>query len=128
MPSKGKYELTNPAKKKSVKVELEIADTEFSRMRGLMFRDSIVPILFIFGFEGIFSIHSYFVKGKFDAIYLGKGGRVTEIFRRIPPNTALVRPQKSSSMLLELPMRMTDELCIEKGDVLRWKRVDGGKR
>jgi uncharacterized membrane protein (UPF0127 family) len=126
MPSKGKYELTNPAKKKSVMVELEVADTEFSRMRGLMFRDSIVPILFIFGFDGTFSIHSYFVKGEFDAVYLERDGRVTEIIRRIPPNTALVRPKKISSMLLELPVKTTDALCIEEGDVLRWKRLGGG--
>ena len=123
MPSKGNYELSNPAREKSVKAELEIADTEFSRMRGLMFRDEIVPILFVFGFEGIFSIHSYFVKGEFDAVYLAADGRVTEVFRRVPPNTALVRPKKSSSMLLELPVKMTDALCIEEGDVLRWKRV-----
>ena len=64
--------------------------------------------------------------GEFDAVYLGKGGRVTEIIRRIPPNTALVRPQKSASMLLELPVKMTGELCIEEGDVLRWKLLGDG--
>jgi uncharacterized membrane protein (UPF0127 family) len=90
-----------------------------------MFRDEIVPILFVFGFEGIFSIHSYFVKEEFDAVYLAPDGHVNEIFRRIPPNTALVRPKKNSAMLLELPMKMTDSLCIEEGDVLRWKRMGG---
>jgi uncharacterized membrane protein (UPF0127 family) len=123
LPSKGRYELSNPARKKSVKADIEVADTKFSRMRGLMFRKKIVPILFVFGFEGIFPIHSYFVNGEFDAVYLGGGGRVTEIFRKIPPNTPLVSPKKGASMLLELPIKMTDALCIEKGDVLRWKRL-----
>ena len=120
------HEIVNVEKKKSVKAGLEIADTDFSRMRGLMFRDEIVPILFVFGYNGIFSIHSYFVKKEFDAIYLSADGAVSEVFRRIPPNTALVRPKKKSSFLLELPVKMTDELCIEEGDVLRWKRLGDG--
>ena len=61
------HEIANISKKKRVTAELEIADTDFKRVRGLMFRDEIVPILFVFGFNGIFSIHSYFVKKEFDA-------------------------------------------------------------
>jgi len=117
------HEIENVAKKKSVKAEMEIADTDFARMRGLMFRDEIVPILFVFGFDGIFSIHSYFVKNEFDAVYIAGDGRVNEIYRRIPPGTALVRPKKKSSFLLELPVKMADALCIEEGDVLRWKKT-----
>jgi uncharacterized membrane protein (UPF0127 family) len=120
------HEIENVAKKKSVKAGLEIADTDFKRVRGLMFRDEIVPILFVFGFNGIFSIHSYFVKKEFDAVYLASDGTVNEVFRRIPPNTALVSPKKKSSFLLELPVKMTDALCIEEGDVLRWKRMGDG--
>lgn len=125
MPSKGRHEIANSAKKKSISAELEIADSEFSRMRGLMFRDEIVPILFVFGFDGIFPIHSYFVKGEFDAVYLSRDGRVNEIYRSIAPNTALVSPKKKSSFLLELPPGMAKLLCIEEGDVLRWKPIDG---
>ena len=122
------HEITNVTKKKRVKAGLEIADTGFKRVRGLMFRDAIVPILFVFGYKGIFSIHSYFVKKEFDAVYLSIGGTVNEIFRRIPPNTALVSPKKKSSFLLELPVEMTDALCIEEGDVLRWKRIAGKQK
>jgi len=118
------HEIINAKKKKRVKADLEIADSDFSRMRGLMFRDEIVPILFVFGYNGIFSIHSYFVKKEFDAVYLSANGAVSEVFRRIPPNTALVSPKKKSSFLLELPLKMTDKLCIEEGDVLRWKMIE----
>ena len=120
------HEIENASKKKRVKAGLEIADTAAKRMRGLMFRGEIVPILFIFGFEGMFPIHSYFVKAEFDAIYLAADGTVAEVFRRIPPNTALVSPKKKSSFLLELPVEMADALCIEEGDVLRWKRIGDG--
>ena len=95
-------------------------------MRGLMFRDEIVPILFVFGAPGIFPIHSYFVRKEFDAVYLAADGTVTEIFRKIPPNTALVKPKRISNFLLELPVEMTDMLCIEAGDVLRWKKTGDG--
>jgi uncharacterized membrane protein (UPF0127 family) len=120
------HDIANVTRKKRVKAELEIADTNLKRVRGLMFRDEIVPILFVFGYDGIFSIHSYFVKKEFDAVYLSAAGKVNEIYRRIPPNTALVSPKKKSSFLLELPVKMTDALCIEEGDVLGWKRL--GKR
>ncbi|MFA6328067.1 MAG: DUF192 domain-containing protein [Candidatus Micrarchaeia archaeon] len=119
------HEISNETRKKRVKAGLEIAGTNFARMRGLMFRDEIVPILFVFGYEGIFPIHSYFVKKEFDAVYLASGGSVNEIYRRIRPNTALVTPKKDSAFLLELPVKMTDRLCIEEGDVLKWKRVGG---
>ena len=120
------HTITNVKKKKSIDADLETADTDFARMRGLMFRNEIVPILFVFGYDGIFSIHSYFVKKEFDAVYLSADGAVNEIYRRVPPNTALVRPKKKSSFLLELPVKMTDALCIEEGDVLRWKRLGEG--
>ncbi len=126
MPNRGTYEISNATKKKSILAELEIADTDFSRMRGLMFREKIVPMLFIFGFEGLFPIHSYFVKAEFDAVYLAADGKVAEIFRRIPPNTAQVSPKKKSSFLLELPVKTTEALCIEEGDVLRWKKPEKG--
>jgi len=120
------HEIENASKKKRVKAALEMADTEIRRVRGLMFRDEIVPMLFIFGFNGIFPIHSYFVKKEFDAVYLSADGAVTELFRRIAPNTALVSPKKKSSFLLELPVKMTDALCIGEGDVLRWKKIGDG--
>ncbi len=120
---KPNYLVANASKGKSMEIPLEIADTEFSRMRGLMFREKVVPILFVFGFEGKFPIHSHFVAAEFDAVYLSSGGIVTEVFRKIPPNTTLVSPKKDSSHLLELPVEITDRLQIKAGDRLEWKRI-----
>jgi len=117
------YSLSNISKKKSEKISLEIADNEFSRMRGLMFRGKIIPILFIFGYEGKFPIHSHFVKSEFDAIYVSQGGTVVEVFRRIPPEQDRISPQKDSSFLLELPPELTDRLKIEVGDKVEWKKL-----
>jgi len=125
MPSIGRYEIANAARKKRVSAELEIADTDFSRMRGLMFRDRIIPILFTFGGPGLFPIHSHFVKYEFDAVYLSPEGRVVEVFRKVPPNTNLVSPTKVAGYLLELPVDVFDELKIGEGDSLAWKELKG---
>ena len=115
--------LSNLSKKKSEKISLEIADNDFSRMRGLMFREKIIPILFIFGYEGKFPIHSHFVKAEFDAIYVSQDGTVVEVFRRIPPEQDRISPQKDASFLLELPPELTDRLKIGVGDKVEWKKL-----
>jgi uncharacterized membrane protein (UPF0127 family) len=117
------YELSNLTKKKSVKISLTTASNPFERMRGLMFRPKIIPMLFIFGSSGRFPIHSHFVVAEFDAIYVGNDGVVVEVFRRVPPNKDLVLPTKDASFLLELPMEITDNLRIEEGDRLEWKKI-----
>ena len=119
------YEISNVSKGKSAKEYMEIANTTLTRTRGLMFRDRIIPILFIFGNEGIYPIHSNFVKSEFDAIYLSPDGKVLEVFRKIPPNVQRVTPTKKALYLLELPVDVTDKLGISKGDALSWKRIDG---
>ena len=112
--------LSNLTKKKSISIPIEIADNSFSRMRGLMFREKTVPILFIFDSPGIFPIHSHFCPGEFDAVYVDGAGTVVEIFRRIPPGIDRITPKKSASYLLELPPEITDRLKIEEGDKLSW--------
>jgi uncharacterized membrane protein (UPF0127 family) len=117
------FELSNLSKKKSERVHMEVANTGLSHMRGLMFRGRIIPILFEFGYVGRFPIHSYFVVGEFDAIYLSKDGTVVEAYRKIPPSTALVSPQRDAAYLIELPPELTDRLKIEEGDRLEWKEI-----
>jgi uncharacterized membrane protein (UPF0127 family) len=121
---KPNYVVSNLSRKKSARLRLEIADNDFSRMRGLMFREKIVPILFIFGREGLFPIHSHFVAAPFDAVYVSQQGIVTEIFRKIPPNTNLVSPKKDASYLIELPPEDTGRLAIRTGDKLEWRRTE----
>jgi len=125
LPKQPNYSIVNSSNGKSVKVYMEIAADEFSRMRGLMFRDQIIPILFTFGGPGLFPIHSHFVKYEFDAVYLSPSGEVVEVFRKVPPNTSLVSPTKVAGYLLELPVDVFDELKIEKGDSLAWKELKG---
>ena len=112
--------ITNISKKKSFNIPIEIADNGFSRMRGLMFRKKVVPLLFIFDSPGIFPIHSHFCPEEFDAVYVSQSGVVTEIFRRIPPGMDRITPAKAASFLLELPIEITDKLKIAVGDSIQW--------
>ncbi len=117
------YELVNLTKKKSGKISLALASNPFERMRGLMFRPKIIPMLFIFDSKGRFPIHSHFVVAEFDAVYVDEKGKAVEMFRRVPPNTDLVSPAKDASFLLELPPELTDKLEIEAGNRLEWKKI-----
>ena len=125
LPKQPNYTIANSSNGRSAKVYMEIAADEFSRMRGLMFRDQIIPILFTFGGPGLFPIHSHFVKYEFDAVYLSPEGKVVEIFRKVPPNTNLVSPTKVAGYLLELPVDVFDKLKIEEGDSLTWVELKG---
>ena len=117
------YSLSNLSKNKTANISLEIADNDFSRMRGLMFRDKVVPILFVFGYSGIFPIHSHFCPGEFDAVYLSQDGSVVEMFRKIPQGLDRITPARLGTFLLELPPQITDRLKISEGDNLEWKKL-----
>ena len=121
--SQPNFVLSNKRSGESAKVYMEIADNDFARMRGLMFRDKIIPILFVFGSDGTYPIHSNFVKAPFDAVYISADGHVVEIFRKIPPATQLVSPKKPARYLLELPTDVFDTLSIQVGDEILWKKL-----
>jgi len=117
--------LSNLTRKKSADAQIEMADNDLSRMRGLMFRPKVVPILFVFGYTGLFPIHSHWCPGEFDAVYLSQARVVVEIFRKIPVGQDRIAPTKPASFLLELPLEITDKLSIKVGDRLEWKGLKG---
>ncbi|VVB99446.1 putative ACR [uncultured archaeon] len=112
--------LSNLTRKKSLRADIEMADNDLLRMRGLMFRPKVVPILFIFDSPGLFPIHSHFCPGEFDAVYVNEKRKVVELFRRVPVGLDRVSPMKTASFLLELPPEMTDGLGIRIGDSISW--------
>ena len=84
--------------------QLEILRTPFSKVRGLMFRTDIKkPLLFIFDKEARKrnSIHSFFCIFPFDAVYMDKNGKVTDLIQNIYPFTINITPKKASKYLIE---------------------------
>lgn len=108
--------ITNARAKKSIRLPLQSATTMLSRMRGLMFRKKCIPILFDFGMDGIWPIHSFFVAFPFDAIYLDSKMEVVEVFEAVAPFQAYISPSFPSRYLIELPRGSAKKLGAKKGD------------
>jgi len=71
-------------KRNGKKVECSHAASMPEKVRGLMFRREVIPILFDFFREGIHPIHSFFVPSSFYAIYISSSGEVVDKFRVVP--------------------------------------------
>jgi len=104
--------------------DIEVAGTFFAHMRGLMFRRKIVTLLFVFDTEAVHDIHSFFVFGKFDAIYLDERMNVVEVFTAISP-FAYLATHKPSKYLLETPAGFAREHGIAPGGRLSLTFLEG---
>nr|WP_277555817.1 DUF192 domain-containing protein [Halobaculum sp. YSMS11] len=93
--------------------EVEVADSVFSQMRGLMFRRSIPDdygLLFSFDTAESRSLHMLFVPFPIDAIWL-VDGEVTKV-KRLRPWVGL--GWGTADTIIELPAGAADE--VEPGD------------
>ena len=88
-------------KRNKKKIKCEKACTLLSKVRGLMFRKEIIPILFDFFRDDIHAIHSFFVPAPFYAIYISSSGEVVDKFR-VVPSEAHRQNSKPARYLLEI--------------------------
>ena len=109
---------------KTHRVQVELADTEAKRERGLMFRKELPEgrgMLFLFDEEGE---HSFWMKDTLiplDLIFVDSSGRVTGIVARARPLTLEPRSGGPSRMVLEVPggwaasrgVRVGDRMIVE---------------
>lgn len=63
---------------RKTKISVEVCDTFWKKLKGLMFRKNSPPLLFLFNREQNLVIHSFFCK-PFRAIWLDENKRVTKI-------------------------------------------------
>ena len=103
-------------------VDLEVADTLWSRFMGLMGRRSLPPGrgLWLTG-NGI---HMFFMRFAIDAVFLGRpspdGDRpVVSIHRRVRPWVGLVPFVRGADGVLELPVGTIDATATARGDRVR---------
>jgi len=106
------------------RVQVEIADTDAKRERGLMFRKELPEgrgMLFLFDEEGE---HSFWMKDTLiplDLIFVDSSGKVTGIVARARPLTLEPRLGGPSRMVLEVPggwaaargVRVGDRMTVE---------------
>jgi len=104
---------------KSLRVQVEVADTDAKRERGLMFRKELPEgrgMLFLFDEEGE---HAFWMKDTLiplDLIFVDSSGRVTGIIARARPLTLEPRSGGPSRMVLEVPGGWAAAHGVRAGD------------
>ena len=100
-------------KGKKFKIEL-VEVSEFGKIKGLMFcrKEKAEALLFKFKKPTTISIHSYFVRFPFLAIWLDVMGKVIEV-KKVEPSTASVKPNKPFAKLIEIPINERYKDLIE---------------
>ena len=110
--------VTNETRGTQLVVDGRIARSVWSRGRGLLGTSS-----FVIGdgllIEPCQSIHSFWMRYAFDAVFLDKQGRVVHLIPRMKPNRAS-RHVFSARSVLELPAGTIAESRTTHGDQLRW--------
>lgn len=98
--------------------EVEIADSFWSRLRGLMFRSKFEwekALLFRFSEPRKFRIHTFFVFFPIDLIYLDQYLKVQELVRGLS-SWRVHSPEVTAKFLIELPEGKIDNARVEVGD------------
>jgi len=102
--------------------EVEIADTDAARMRGLMFRDSLDEdkgMLFLF--DDI-RMRSFWMRNTFislDILFISPDGRIVTIARETTPRSDESIPSRGPvNGVLEIGGGLSDHLGIKEGDLV----------
>ena len=111
-------------------LDIEIADTDSSRSRGLMQRDGL-PVdsgmWFIFDQESEQGFWMANTRMALDLIFVRSDGRIQHIARYIQPmRTETVPSNGPAQYVLEVEAGYSDSYGILEGDVIAFKRNAGG--
>lgn len=121
-----------PARRESLEVvtdegvrrfQVEIADDEAERARGLMYRQEMAADHgMLFEFPGV-AERSFWMKNTYlplDIIYIGADGRIVSIARRTTPFSEEPIPSYGAAAgVLEINGGLSEQLGIEPGDLVR---------
>ncbi len=112
-----------------VPVEVQIADTEPRRVRGLMFQDQLPydqGMIFVFDEPGLYSLWMLNMQFHLDMIWFDENGKVVHIEKDVPPcKTALeittcqsVVPEGNAKYVLEVTSGFIDQNNITEDSTL----------
>lgn len=116
-----KKRLLNRTRETEVANHVEIADSFWSRTKGLLGRDSLPAgeALWIQGSRLVAcnSIHTYFMRFSIDAVFVDRDLRVTKIYRNLGP-WRMTWPAPRAQSVFELPAGTLSVRSLEIGDQL----------
>ena len=113
-----------------VPLQVQIADTEPRRIRGLMFQDQLPydqGMIFVFEQSGLHSLWMLNMQFSLDMIWFDQDGKVVHIEKDVPPcKTALeittcqsIIPDEEAVYVLEVTSGFVDQNNITKDSILR---------
>lgn len=116
-----KRRLFNQTRKTEVASHVEVAESFWSRTKGLLGRDSLPEgrALWILGsrFVACNSIHTWFMRFAIDAVFVDRDLRVRKIYRGLGP-WRMTLPAAGAVSVFELPGGTLDRQTVEIGDQL----------
>lgn len=95
----------------------ELADTFFSRFRGLMFRKSIADDYALY-ITPCNQIHTLNMKFPIDVVYLSESGEVIKTDVNVQPGK-ICKTVKNADSVIELKSFMSKEFGIRAGDIIK---------
>ena len=107
----------NTTKKTVLAHDLKVADTFFTRLKGLLGKDSLNngTALWI---KDCPSVHTFFMKFNIDVIFLDKKMKVTRVVKNLPPWRCTRFFQYRNKSCLEMKSSKKISELVTEGDVL----------
>ncbi len=112
-----------------VPLEVQIADTEPRRVRGLMFQDQLPydqGMFFVFDEPGLYSLWMLNMQFPLDMMWFDENGKIVHIERDVPPCKAALEiatcqsvvPEKEAVYVLEVTAGFIEQNNITKDSIL----------
>ena len=113
-----------------VPLQVQIADSEPRRIRGLMFQDQLPydqGMIFVFEKPGLYSLWMLNMQFSLDMIWFDQDGKIVHIEKDVPPCKTVVEittcqsivPDKEAVYVLEVTSGFIDQNNITKDSVLK---------
>ncbi|MBS3147656.1 DUF192 domain-containing protein [Candidatus Woesearchaeota archaeon] len=97
--------------------------TFWEQTRGMMFREEVVPLLFVFSAPQRVHLHSWFCPAGMDLVLLNDAWEVIELKSEWEKRSSF-SSARECSFLLELPMGTIAQTRTEVGDVVHFVRKE----
>ncbi|WP_028032920.1 DUF192 domain-containing protein [Chelativorans sp. J32] len=106
---------------------IEVADDNYERQRGLMFRETMDDdrgMLFVFPVSQQLGFWMQNTPMPLDLLFIGEDGKVRAIEQGVPFSTDSISPSVDAQFVLELKAGTAEKSGIAVGDVLRHPIID----
>ena len=112
-----------------VRIDIEIAESDSARERGLMQRESLPErsgMLFVFPREEIQSFWMANTPLALDLIFVDADSQIVDIEKYTRPfSSASIASDQPAQYVVEVRAGFSDSFGITEGDAVRWRRTSG---